>query len=138
MALDLFWPSPIQYGEINGVYDSIVCLSRLLRRRKPFAIIDESMELYDAIAGDRRVNFSRHLISNRFVSLGELIEAIHHQIYFYNNLRIRTQLKNAACGVRLSGMRFKQRSATFKFCQKLVEECLKNGDLPHNEVTHGR
>jgi putative transposase len=31
--------------------------------------------------------------SNRFSSLGELIEAIHYQIYFYNNLRIHTALK---------------------------------------------
>lgn len=31
--------------------------------------------------------------SNRFASLGELIEAIHYQIYFYNNLRIHTALK---------------------------------------------
>ena len=31
--------------------------------------------------------------SNRFHSLGELIEAIHYQIYFYNNLRIHTAIK---------------------------------------------
>lgn len=31
--------------------------------------------------------------SNRFSSLGELIEAIHYQIYFYNNLRIHTVIK---------------------------------------------
>ena len=31
--------------------------------------------------------------SNRFASLGELIEAIHYQIYFYNNLRTHTALK---------------------------------------------
>lgn len=31
--------------------------------------------------------------SNRFSSLGELVEAIHCQIYFYNNLRIHTAIK---------------------------------------------
>jgi putative transposase len=48
--------------------------------------------------------------SNRFASLGELIEAIHYQIYFYNNLRIHTALKMPPAEYAKRHLLLKQRS----------------------------
>lgn len=49
---------------------------------------------------------------NRFASLGGLIEAIHYQIYFYNNLRIHTALKMPPAEYAKRHMLLKQRSPT--------------------------